>query len=146
MTHHIRDMETHLKNTWQWDAWGFTEDWANKCTMSDIDGFVPFFAERGSQFLIVEMKHWDGKDARKRIINRDSGQFLALKRLSQQPNFTVIVGFGDTATREVYYYEVWNDEGQFTMDISFKQYLNFWFRKSSHIANLPPDKKSSLVK
>jgi hypothetical protein len=136
-------MAAHLKNTWQWDAWGFTEDWAHKCTMSDIDGFVPFLGERGGHFLIVEMKHWDGRGNRPHI-NRGSGQFIALQRLAQQPNFTVVVGLGNTATRTIHYYEVWNEEGQWTMDMGFKQYLEHWFRRASISAGLPPDRLSSL--
>lgn len=137
-------METHLKNTWQWDAWGFTEDWGYKCTMSDIDGFVPFFAERGSKFLIVEMKHWDGTGSQP-IINHNNGQFRALKELSRTEDFTVIIGFGDTSTREIYYYEVWDKEGMWNMDISFKEYLNHWFRRASARAGLPENRKSSLT-
>ena len=145
MTHYIRDMETHLKNTWQWDAWGFTEDWAHKCPMSDIDGFVPFLGERGGHFLIVEMKHWNGQGTRPSI-NRGSGQFIALQQLAQQEAFTIVVGMGDTETREVYYYEVWNKEGQWTMDMSFKEYLNFWFKRASISAGLAPDRVSSLTR
>ena len=125
MTHFIRNMDTHLKNTWEWDAWGFTESWGN-CTMSDMDGFVPFFAERRGKFLVVEMKHWDGT-GEKPDINMRAGQSIALWELSKQPNFIIIFGMGDTSTQTVHYYEVWADSERLTYPISFKEYLSQWF-------------------
>jgi hypothetical protein len=127
MTHYIRDMETHLKNTWQWDAWGFTSNWANKCTMSDMDGFVPYFAERRGKFLIVEMKHWDGTGQRPDI-NMRAGQSIALWELSKQQNFIVVFGMGDTSTHTVHYYEVWAGGERTTYPMPFKQYLDQWFQ------------------
>lgn len=118
-------METHLKNTWEWDKWGFTEDWGN-CTMSDIDGFVPFFAERRGKFLIVEMKHWDG-NGDVPSIRMNSGQAIALWELSKQEGFTVILGYGDTSTRSVYYHEVWTGGSIHVMEWNFKTSLNHWF-------------------
>lgn len=129
MTHFIRDMDTHLKNTWEWDAWGFTESWGN-CTMSDMDGFVPFFAERKSNFLIVEMKHWDGTGERPEI-KMNAGQSIALWELSKQPNFTVVFGFGDTSTQIVHYYEEWVVGRRTVYTIDFKEFLNYWFEYAS---------------
>lgn len=129
MTHFIRDMETHLRNTWQWDAWGFTESWGN-CTMSDMDGFVPFFAERKSNFLVVEMKHWDGTGQRPEI-NMSAGQSIALWELSKQPNFTVVFGFGDTGTQTIHYYEEWVQGRRTAYTINFKEYLSHWFEYAS---------------
>lgn len=107
MTHTIRSLETHLKNTWQFDAWGFTRNWADKCTLSDIDGFYAFMGERNNQFLIIEMKHWDGiGDVPK--MNLKSGQARALMALAKLPQFIVIIGYGDTATRAVHYHEIWD--------------------------------------
>ena len=129
MTHAIRDMESHLKNTWEWDKWGFTESWGN-CTMSDMDGFVPFFAERRANFLVVEMKHWDGIGD-KPTINRNSGQMIALRQLSAQQNFTVVIGFGDTSTHTVHHYEYWDRSGQWEGKLPFKEFLDNWFRIAS---------------
>lgn len=128
-THFIRDMTTHLKNTWQWDAWGFTKNWGN-CTMSDIDGFVPFFAERKGQFLIVEMKHWDGTGDQPQI-NMNSGQAIALWELSKQPNFTIMLGYGDTSTRIVHAYEVWHNGGRWDGIQDFQESLDQWFNQAS---------------
>jgi len=85
MTHVIRDMETHLKNTWEWDAWGFTESWVTALCRT-LDGFVLFFAERRGKFLVVEMKHWDGKGERPEV-NIKTGQAIALWELSKQHGF-----------------------------------------------------------
>lgn len=129
MTHVIRDMETHLKNTWEWDAWGFTKNWGN-CTMSDIDGFVPFLAERKGQFLIVEMKHWDSTGEQPEI-KTNSGQGIALWELSKQPNFTVMIGYGDTSTRTVYAHEVWHDGAKFIGMKDFQYTLDLWYKQAS---------------
>jgi hypothetical protein len=43
MTHEIRSMETHLKNTWQFDAWGFTEGLSDIVTMTDVDGLYAYW-------------------------------------------------------------------------------------------------------
>lgn len=126
MTHAIRDMETHLRNTWQWDSWGFTSEWDN-CTLSDMDGFVPFFAERKGKFLVVEMKHWNGTgDCPK--INYYSGQIRALMALSEQDNFTVVIGFGDTSTREVHEYKVFDKGGVTAGEYPFKDFLTNWYK------------------
>jgi len=130
VTHYIRDMEAHLRNTWQWDAWGFTDGWGSKCTMSDMDGFVPFFAERKSSFLVVEMKHWDGITQRPEI-NLNSGQMIALRQLSKQPNFTIIIGMGDTSTQTVHYFEVWASGQRYNIEGDFKDYLTHWFKFAS---------------
>jgi hypothetical protein len=122
-------MEAHLRNTWQWDAWGFTESWGN-CTMSDMDGFVPFFAERRSNFLIVEMKHWDGTGQRPDI-NMRAGQSIALWELSKQPNFVVVFGMGDTSTHTVHYYEVWQEGLRLNYPFAFKEYLDRWFKDAT---------------
>lgn len=129
MTHVIRDMETHLKNTWEWDAWGFTENWGN-CTMSDIDGFVPFLAERKGQFLIVEMKHWDGTGIQPEI-KANSGQGIALWELSKQPNFTIMIGYGDTSTRTVHAHEVWVNGAKFIGFKKFQYTLDLWYKQAS---------------
>lgn len=123
-------METHLKNTWEWDKWGFTEDWGN-CTMSDIDGFVPFFAERRGKFLLVEMKHWDG-NGDVPAIKMNSGQAIALWELSKQDGFSIILGYGDTSVRKVYYHEVWTGGNIFNQEQDFKTTLNNWFRMASN--------------
>jgi hypothetical protein len=131
-THYMRDMNAHLRNTWLWDEWGFTKNWGNKCTMSDMDGFTPFFAERRSHFLVVEMKHWDGQgDVPK--VNRLSGQMKALAALGCKEDFTVILGYGDTSTRQVYYYELLTELGpmQDVKDRTFQEFIDAWFSYAS---------------
>jgi hypothetical protein len=117
-------METHLKNTWQFDKWGFTERLKDTVTLSDVDGFYAYFLETGYQFLIVEMKHWDGNGEVPHM-NLGSGQAIALKRLSEQRNFAVMLGYGDTATQTIYYAEVWNN-GQLHV-VNFKEALSQWW-------------------
>lgn len=127
--HEIRSMENHLKNTWQWDKWGFTESW-NKCTMSDVDGFAPYLAERKGYFLLVEMKHWDGTGSIP-MIDFKNGQIRALDALSKQPNFMVVFGFGDTSTQTIHYYEIWDASGHYKTDVPFKQMLDTWYKTVS---------------
>jgi hypothetical protein len=55
---------------------------------------------------MIEMKHWDGTGEVPHM-NLKSGQARGLKNLSSMPNFTVIIGYGDTSTKTVYYCEVW---------------------------------------
>jgi hypothetical protein len=124
MTHEIRDMEAHLKNVWQFDKWGFTTGLRDRVTLSDIDGFYAHFLETGYQFLIVEMKHWDGT-GNCPFMSLASGQAIALKRLSEQRNFTVLLGYGDTSTQTVHHAEVWNN-GQ-VHQVNFKEALGMWW-------------------
>lgn len=123
--HVIRDMEAHLRNTWQFDAWGFTENWGSKCTVSDVDGFYAFIGERNDHFLVIEMKHWDGTGDIPRMPSK-SGQAIMLWRLSLQLNFSVIIGYGDTSTRKVHHAEVWHG-GKKIVATDFKQSLNLWW-------------------
>jgi hypothetical protein len=100
--------------------------------MSDMDGFTPFFAERRSHFLVVEMKHWDGQgDVPK--VNRLSGQMKALAALGCKEDFTVILGYGDTSTRQVYYYELLTELGpmQDAKDRTFQEFIDAWFSYAS---------------
>lgn len=129
MTHAIRDMEAHLRNTWQFDAWGFTQGWADKCTLSDIDGFYGFLGERNDQFLLLEMKHWNGQGEVPKMPMK-SGQAIMLWRLSMQPNFSVMVGYGDTSKQKVYYSEVWNNGKVHKCD-DFKESLTLWWAWAS---------------
>jgi hypothetical protein len=122
MTHEIRSMETHLKNTWQFDKWGFTSCMPEGVTLSDVDGL--YFMETSYNFLFVEMKHWDGMGEMPRI-NTKSGQAIALNRLAQQKNFTVLIGYGDTSTQRVHAAEVWNN-GQ-THEVEFSEALALWW-------------------
>ena len=108
MTHEIRSMETHLKNTWQFDAWGFTEGLGDMVTMTDIDGLYAYWYETCWKYLFIEMKHWDGTGEIPHI-NPRSGQAVALRHLATDKSFTVLIGYGDTATRTVHYAEVWNN-------------------------------------
>ena len=124
MSHEIRSMETHLKNTWQFDKWGFTDGLKDKVTLSDVDGFYAHFLETGYQFLIVEMKHWDGYGEVPHM-NPGSGQAIALKRLSEQRNFTVMLGYGDTSTQTIHHTEVWNN-GQVHV-VNFKEAITQWW-------------------
>jgi hypothetical protein len=94
--------------------------------MSDMDGFVPYFAERRGKFLIVEMKHWDGTGTRPDI-NMRAGQSIALWELSKEQNFIIVFGMGDTSTQTVHYYEVWAEGNRLTYPMPFKQYLDQWF-------------------
>lgn len=129
MTHAIRSMEAHLRNTWQFDKWGFTQGWGDRATLSDIDGFYGFMGERNDHFLMVEMKHWDGiGDVPK--IPMKSGQAKMLWRLSLQPNFSVILGYGDTSQQKVYYSEVWNN-GKVHKSNDFKESLTLWWAWAS---------------
>ena len=129
MTHRIRNIETHLRNTWQFDAWGFTEGWGTKCTLSDIDGFYGFMGERNDQFLLVEMKHWDGIGELPKMAT-NSGQAIMLKRLGNQPNFSVLVAYGDTSKEKVYYAEAWNN-GRVVVVNDFKESLTLWWSWAS---------------
>jgi hypothetical protein len=124
MAHEIRNMETHFKNTWQFDKWGFTDGLKDKVTLSDVDGFYAHFLETGYQFLIVEMKHWDGYGEVPHM-TPGSGQAIALKRLSEQRNFTVMLGYGDTSTQTIHYCEVWNN-GQVHL-VNFKEAITQWW-------------------
>jgi len=117
-------METHLKNTWQFDKWGFTEGMGDLITMTDIDGLYGYFFETGYKYLFVEMKHWDGT-GNVPYINPRSGQAVALRHLSTEKNFTVLLGYGDTATKTVYYAEVWNN-GQVHV-VDFKEAIIQWW-------------------
>jgi hypothetical protein len=129
MIHAIRDMEAHLRNTWQFDKWGFTHGWGDKATLSDIDGFYGFMGERNDQFILVEMKHWDGQGDVPKIPMK-SGQAIMLWRLSLQPNFSVMLGYGDTSKQQVYYSEVWNN-GKVHKCKDFKESLTLWWAWAS---------------
>jgi hypothetical protein len=85
--------------------------------------------ERNDHFLMVEMKHWDGiGDVPK--IPMKSGQAKMLWRLSLQPNFSVILGYGDTSQQKVYYSEVWNN-GKVHKSNDFKESLTLWWAWAS---------------
>lgn len=127
VTHEIRDFEAHRRNTWEWDKWGFTSEWENGCTLSDIDGFYPHFAEVSGKFLLVEVKSWNGELPLPEI-NYNSGQARALKALSREPNFTIVWAFGDTASRTIYSYEIWTKGERYKVDLEFKDYLSRWFK------------------
>jgi hypothetical protein len=122
-------MEAHLRNTWQFDKWGFTHGWGDKATLSDIDGFYGFMGERNDQFILVEMKHWDGQGDVPKIPMK-SGQAIMLWRLSLQPNFSVMLGYGDTSKQQVYYSEVWNN-GKVHKCKDFKESLTLWWAWAS---------------
>ena len=117
-------METHLKNTWQFDKWGFTEGMGNLITMTDVDGLFCYFFETGYKYLFVEMKHWDGTGEIPHI-NPRSGQAVALRHLATEKSFTVLIGYGDTATRTVHYAEVWNNGQGHVVD--FKEAIYTWW-------------------
>lgn len=125
--HQIRDIEAHRRNTWLWDEWGFTADWDNGCTLSDIDGFYPHFAEVSGRFLIIEVKSWNNQPPKPEV-NYSSGQAKALFALSKDPKFTIIWAWGDTATQTIYDYEVWTNGGVNRYVIDFKDFLNRWFK------------------
>jgi hypothetical protein len=125
--HELRDREAHRLNTWEWDKWGFTADWEDGCTLSDIDGFYPHFAEVSSKFLIVEVKSWNGELPLPQV-NYNSGQAKALRQLAKHPDFTVIWAFGDTATRNIYDYEVWSGAEPQKFVSDFKGFLKIWFQ------------------
>ena len=126
--HKIRSMETHLKNTWQFDAWGFNEGIGDLVTMTDIDGLYAYWYETGYKFLFIEMKHWDGEGDIPHI-NPNSGQAVALRHLSTQRNFHVMLGYGNTATRTVYYAEMWN--GGQVHKVNFKEAIILWWAYAS---------------
>ena len=123
--HQMRDIETHRRNTWLWDEWGFTENIKHGVSLSDVDGFFCNLLETNYQFLIVEMKHWDGAGECPKI-NLGSGQAIALKRLSEQKNFTVMIGYGDTSTKTIYETEIWWN-GQTSITNDFKAALGKWW-------------------
>lgn len=125
--HELRDREAHRLNTWEWDKWGFTSEWDDGCTLSDIDGFYPHFAEVSNKFLIVEVKSWNGEMPLPQI-NYETGQAKALKALSKQPNFTVVWALGDTASKTIYSYEVWIEGVFYQFDYDFKTWLSKWFK------------------
>jgi hypothetical protein len=117
-------MEMHLKNVWQFDKWGFTENMNDLITMTDVDGLYAYFFETCYKYLFVEMKHWDGIGDVPHI-NPRSGQAVALRHLSTEKNFTILIGYGDTATQKVYHAEVWNN-GQVHV-VNFKEALLTWW-------------------
>lgn len=125
--HELRDREAHRLNTWEWDKWGFTSEWDDGCTLSDLDGFYPHFAEVSNKFLIVEVKSWNGEMPLPQI-NYETGQAKALKALSKQPNFTVVWALGDTASKTIYSYEVWIEGVFYQFDYDFKTWLSKWFK------------------
>ena len=127
VVHEIRDLEAHRRNTWEWDKWGFTSEWDAGCTLSDIDGFYPHFAEVSGKFLLVEVKSWNGELPLPEI-NHHSGQAKALKALSREPNFTIVWAFGDTQTHTIYNYEIWTKGERYKVDLEFKDYLTRWFK------------------
>jgi len=130
MTHYIRNMETHLKNTWQWDAWGFTSEWG-ACSMTDVDGWFAYEAERRDYFLTVEVKHWDGT-GEKPHIDKQSGQMRFLRRKAVcHPEDTIVIAFGDTSTKKIHYYEVWIGNETIYPEMPFKDYLTAWFKNAS---------------
>ena len=124
MTHEIRSMETHLKNVWQFDKWGYTKGMGNLITMTDIDGLYAYFFETGYRYLFVEMKHWDGTGNVPHI-NPNTGQAVALRHLATEKRFTVLLGYGDTSTQIVHYAEVWNN-GQVHV-VDFKEAIYTWW-------------------
>jgi hypothetical protein len=124
MTHQIRNMETHLRNTWEFDKWGFTEGMDDLVTMTDVDGLYAYFFETGYKYLFVEMKHWDGIGEIPHI-NPRSGQAVALRHLATEKNFHVLIGYGDTSAQTVYYAEVWKNGKVYPED--FKQALYKWW-------------------
>ena len=128
--HEIRSMEMHLKNTWQFDKWGFTGSMGDLVTLSDVDGFYCYYLETGYKFLMVEMKHWDGTGEIPRI-NLKSGQAIALKHLAAQRNFTVLIGYGDTSTQTVHAAEIWNNGT--THEVDFKEALALWWGWASSV-------------
>jgi hypothetical protein len=95
-----------------------------------MDGFAPFFSERKGKFLVVEMKHWNGTGDCPEI-NYYSGQIRALMALAEQDNFTVVIGFGDTSTREVHEYKVFDKSGVTAGEYPFKDFLTNWYRTVS---------------
>jgi hypothetical protein len=97
-----------------------------------MDGFAPFFAERKGKFLVVEMKHWNGTGDCPEI-NYYSGQIRALMALAGQDNFTVVIGFGDTSTREVHEYKVFDKNGVTAGEYPFKEFLTNWYRTVSKV-------------
>jgi hypothetical protein len=125
--HEIRDRERHFQNTWEWDKWGFTSEWDAGCTLSDIDGFYPHFAEISGKFLIVEVKHWDGSLPLPEP-PMHTGQAKALLALSKQPNFTIIWAYGNTATRTIDGYQVWYNGERYDRQETFKEFLTGWFK------------------
>lgn len=135
MVHQIRSMETHLKNTWQFDAWGFTDGWDEYCTLSDVDGIFSsqYISERGGKFLFIEMKHWDGSGSRPDVdMNMFSGQMVMLKKLSAVEGFTVVLGFGDAATQTVYDFALVSNSKTNPLVVDskardFKQFLSDWW-------------------
>ena len=124
MTHLMRDMETHRKNTWLFDEWGMLGNMGNTVTMSDVDGFVAYQLRHSWAYLIIEMKHWDGTGEVPHM-NLKSGQAVGLKHLSCMPNFTVLIGDGDTSTKTVHYCEVWYN-GQ-THKVTWEEAVMTWY-------------------
>jgi hypothetical protein len=85
--------------------------------------------ERNDQFILVEMKHWNGQGDVPKIPMK-SGQAIMLWRLSLQPNFSVMLGYGDTSKQQVYYSEVWNN-GKIHKCKDFKESLTLWWAWAS---------------
>lgn len=125
--HEIRDLEAHRRNTWQWDKWGFTSEWDKGCTLSDIDGFYPHFAEVSSKFLVLEVKSWNG-ELPLPTPPMHTGQAKALLALSKHPDFTIIWAYGDTATKTIAHYEVWYGGNRHNRVEDFKEFLTGWYK------------------
>ena len=124
MTHVMRDLETHRKNTWLFDEWGFNEGIGDRVTMTDVDGLYAYWYETGYKFLFIEMKHWDGIGEIPHI-NPRSGQAVALRHLAEQASFHVMIGYGDTSSQTVYYAEIWNNGRVEVVD--FKEAIKKWW-------------------
>jgi hypothetical protein len=96
----------------------------NTVTMSDVDGFVAYYLRHSWAYLMIEMKHWDGT-GEVPLMDLKSGQARGLKNLSSMPNFTVIIGYGDTSTKTVHYCEVWYNGG--THVKTWEEAVSTWY-------------------
>jgi hypothetical protein len=74
----------------------------------------------------VEMKHWDGIGEIPHI-NPRSGQAVALRHLSTERNFHVLIGYGDTSTQTVHYAEIWNNGKVYPEN--FKEAIYKWWKQ-----------------
>ena len=104
--------EEYAKRLWDWT--GLNECFDRGIRLTDIDGFV----EVGNKFLFLEGKPPGA------IMRR--GQRLALERLAQLPNFTVIVLEGNPPF-DIHGWQVIGKKRYAGDSEAFKNFIRKWF-------------------
>lgn len=95
-TPYLRDRNKYRDAAWDWSILGGC--FGGRIRPSDIDGIV----ERNGRFLVLE--------AKPRGYTFNGGQAILFKRLAQQPNFTVLVLYGEVSQPTAM--QVWGEKQQ----------------------------------